>query len=121
MPRKPHLCGTRGSGNDAIAPIRFEYVEKHLLGVDHLVEPEPARLAHVRDDIVLGREYDVAISPRNDLFVAVRPEVVLGHDALPHPSLVRHRLREADVAAGSRFHFEELSEFGPDVFPAYQI
>jgi hypothetical protein len=95
--------------------------KKHLLGVHEVVEPKPAGLARIGDDVVIRSEYAVRVTPRRNLFEAIFLQSMAFNDAIPYRTLVGHGSCEVDVSRRRQLHVEELGELWPQVLPPNEI
>src|SRR6266436_9263298 len=120
-PRQSSVRTLGRSRNDPLPPKIRKHPKEHLLGVDQLVESETAGLARIGDDIVIGSEYAVRVSPGRNLLETEFLQSVLFDDLFPDRPLVRHGPRKVDVSRRSQLHPEEIGEPGPDVLPSDKI
>mmetsp|Transcript_29368 Transcript_29368/g.78885 ORF Transcript_29368/g.78885 Transcript_29368/m.78885 type:complete len:372 (-) Transcript_29368:133-1248(-) len=108
-------------GDDAHGLEVIEHALEHKLRVHRLMEASLPDLGRVRHDVELVAPAPVGKSPVAQVLKLSRLEVVLGHDAIPHGSLVLHGLHEVHGLDALEGNAKVIRKLGPHVVPSEEV
>ena len=109
------------SGNNFFFPEFLENPDKHLIASETIMKPVKSQFQCVGHHVPIGTEDIDGKGPGGDLGVGDFLETILPAKLFPEGCFVGHEFGEGKGLDLPNGHFEELSNFAPDIFPTEEI